>query len=308
MKAITPLSSRLDIRAKNSSSGNQDLAGVMKGFTLIELLVVIAIIAILAAMLLPVLSKAKLRGQGIACLSNTKQLTLGWVMYSGDNTERLINNGGAGIQWVVDNPYLDWSTTPANTNWAALVDPAQSLMATYVRTPGVYKCPGDTVDGPIGTRVRSVAMNGALGGSSGPQVLGNYPNPPGPVYYGSGSMGVGHAAQKTSDLTKPGPSGTWVVLDEQADAIDDAQFMFKPGAPRTSEVWQEDPAGYHGGAGSLSFADGHSEIHKWRNLNGQTVFPVEKIYYSSSTSSPWGSQTMRDSADYEWMESGMPYQ
>lgn len=284
------------------------LAGRDDGFTLIELLVVIAIIAILAAMLLPALNSAKKKGQGVACMNNTKQLTLGWIMYSTDYQDILINNGGTGINWVADDPYLDWSTTPINTNWGVMIDPNQSLMAAYVRTPGSYKCPGDNVDGPLGPRVRSVAMNGALGGNGGPQVLGNNPNPPGPVYYGSGSMGTGSAVKKMSQLTKPGPSGTFVILDEQADSIDDAIFMFKPGAPRTDEVWQEDPAGYHGNCGSFSFADGHSEIHKWLQINGRTVFPVEKIYYSQSTSSPWGSQSMRFSSDYEWMESHMPYQ
>ncbi len=111
-----------------------------------------------------------------------------------------------------------------------------------------------------------------------------------------------------SQLSKPGPVNTWVTCDEQADSIDDAVFMFKPGAPRASEVWQEDPAGYHGNCGSFSFGDGHSEIHKWLQINGKTVFPVQKIYYANSASSPWGSQVMRDSSDYEWMESKMPYQ
>ena len=269
---------------------------------------VIAIIAILAAMLLPVLSKAKAKGQGVACLNNTKQLVLGWIMYAGDNQDALINNGGAGINWVADAPYLDWNTTSINTNWAVMVDPAQSLMATYIRTAGTYKCPGDVVDGPVGMRVRSVAMNGALGGGSGPQALGNFPNPPGPTYFGSGSYGTGGSVKKMSQLSKPGPVNTWVTCDEQADSIDDAVFMFKPGAPRASEVWQEDPAGYHGNCGSFSFGDGHSEIHKWLQINGKTVFPVQKIYYANSASSPWGSQVMRDSSDYEWMESKMPYQ
>jgi prepilin-type N-terminal cleavage/methylation domain-containing protein len=279
------------------------------GFTLIELLVVIAIIAILAAMLLPALSKSKVKAQGILCLSNTKQLTLGFLMYGGDNQDLLINNGVAGtLPWVVDNPYLDWSTTAINTNAPALIDPTQSLIGLYIRASGVFKCPGDTVNGPLGPRVRSVAMNGALGGGSGPEAQGNYPDPPAPVYFGSGSSGVGHAAKKMGDLTKPGPSNVYVILDEQADAIDDAIFQFQPGFIRTGEKWQECPASYHNGCGSFSFADGHSEIHKWLQINGRTDFPVQKIYYPNSANSPWGMQTMSHSSDYEWVESHMPYQ
>ncbi len=165
-------------------------APVRRGFTLIELLVVIAIIAILAALLLPALNSAKKRGQAIVCLSDTKQLTLGSIIYSGDNDDHIINNGASGIQWVVGSPYLDWSTTPINTNVAALMDPSQSLMANYIKSPGVYKCPGDIVDGPLGPRMRSISMNGVLGGGSGPTVEGNSPNPPGPTYFGKGS-GVG---------------------------------------------------------------------------------------------------------------------
>jgi prepilin-type N-terminal cleavage/methylation domain-containing protein/prepilin-type processing-associated H-X9-DG protein len=276
-----------------------------RGFTLIELLVVIAIIAILAALLLPALNSAKKRGQAIVCLSNTKQLTLGCIIYTGDNDDHIINNGG-GLEWVIGSPYLDWSTTPINTNVAALMDPSQSLMATYIKSPGVYKCPGDQVDGPLGPRVRSVSMNGALGNNGGPTVLGNNPNPPGPVYYGTGG-GVGKGVKKMSQLTHPGPADTFMYLDEQADSINDGVFMFNVGAPLAAEVWRDLPASYHNGSGSFSFADGHSEIHKWLQRNGETDYPVLKKSYPTGTGEPW-TVTMRSSSDYEWMQSKMPYQ
>jgi prepilin-type N-terminal cleavage/methylation domain-containing protein/prepilin-type processing-associated H-X9-DG protein len=277
-----------------------------RGFTLIELLVVIAIIAILAALLLPALNSAKKRGQAIVCLSNTKQLTLGCIIYAGDNDDHIINNGGSGIQWVIGNPYLDWGTTPINTNWAALMDPSQSLMANYIKSPGIYKCPGDQIDGPLGPRVRSVSMNGVLGGGGGPTVEGNSPNPPAPTYFGKGSgYGTGQTVKKMSQLVHPGPADTFLYLDEHGDSINDGVFMFNPGYDLSEESWRDLPASYHNGSGSFSFADGHSEIHKWLQRNGETDYPVLKKTYT--TGQPWV-VTMRNSSDYEWMQSKMPYQ
>jgi prepilin-type processing-associated H-X9-DG protein len=213
--------------------------------------------------------------------------------------------------WVVNAPYLDWQYSNSNTNTSFLTDPTVSLMATYVKSFGVYKCPGDLNSAQNGERVRSVSMNGSLGyGFSGPDVLGNYPNPPAPVYFGksSGGTGVGHAAYKINDLGRPGPVNVFVFLDEHGDSINDGVYMFDPGASRTDEQWRDLPASYHNGAGSFSFADGHSEIHKWLQHGGQTIFPIMKQNWTSGA--PWTTESPTPShfSDYEWVESHMPYQ
>ena len=222
---------------------------VRRGFTLIELLVVIAIIAILAALLLPVLAKAKEKGRGIACLSNTKQLALAWIMYTQDNKERFVND-----KWV-DGTYLTWGTEAINTNYSVLLDPEKSYFADYLKSVGVFKCPSDTARAVYGPRIRSYSMNAALEGvglnpGSTPQI------PLGRTYPGKG-------AKSMSDLRYPGPVMTWLIVDEHPDSINDGVFQFNAGKAKTMYEWRDLPASYHNSACGFSFADGHSEIKKW---------------------------------------------
>ncbi len=238
-------------------------------FTLIELLVVIAIIAILAAMLLPALGKAKEKAQGAMCMNNTKQLRIAWRIYADDNKDRLTGADAAGFgpAWVTG--FMDFTSNPIN--WDINNDITKSPLWPYCgKSAAIFKCPADrsTVLNNAGVRVprvRSMSLNGYMGGED-------------PANVTMVLAGIFRVFAKWTDVTQPSKMMTF--LDEREDSINNGWFgVNMSGMPHGAAVvnpsaWAffDFRAFYHNRAAGIAFADGHSEIHRWRD--GRTMRPI----------------------------------
>jgi prepilin-type N-terminal cleavage/methylation domain-containing protein/prepilin-type processing-associated H-X9-DG protein len=289
-----PVPSSFNVSSRLARSG--------QAFTLIELLVVITIIAILAAMLLPALNKAKIRAQAIKCMNNGRQLTLGWQMYAGDNNDGLpgcIGDDPNRPDVIPDRPsatyWFDFSAKPANWNPVLTVSASNPdslgqydrLWADTGNSAAIWKCPADlstvTIAGQKRDRVRSYSMSQVFS-KTGPWLTGAY----------NTSQHVWRTYPKLSFVVHP--SETFVFLDQHPDSIDGIGFANSCGASPTTPPNQivNWPANYHNGACGFSFADGHSAIHKWV---GSTIRnqPVRYNAYLQGASG----QTVSDALDLE---------
>ncbi|MEQ2010197.1 MAG: type II secretion system protein, partial [Limisphaerales bacterium] len=227
-------------------------ARLRSGFTLIELLVVIAIIAILAGMLLPALSKAKSKGLGIACLNNSKQLQLAWILYHDDNDGRIVPNTGGTQPITATNQF--WNVLSVDPDSAAIVAAGyptntslfmNALLGRYAGNAKVFTCPGDKfmVPGLNQPLARHVSMNRWMSGSKTPAATTPF------VLY-----------RRVMEMRQP--TGLFIFIHEAASSIDDSLFSVGMGDTNT---WANvnNPAAVHNGSTTLGFADGHSEGHRW---------------------------------------------
>ena len=235
------------------SDSAQGKSGVTpEAFTLVELLVVIAVIAILAAMLLPALGRAKAKGQATACLSNLRQMQFAWHAYTDDNNDVMplnwIFNTGKGYirnlpgSWVLGNSSVDLDLTNITSG----------TLFTYAGSVGIYRCPGDRamvqlVRGGKAPVIRTYGTQWAL-------------NPKG-YYYNGPPPPPRIVVRKLSAIPAPGPAQVWAFSEPTDDSHDGAGCDF---VIKVDDYWGHMPAERHSRGCNFSFVDGHTEFYRWK--------------------------------------------
>ena len=244
------------------------------GFTLIELLVVISIIAILAAMLLPALARAKAAAKRVVCVNNQKQLSITWVMYATDNYDILPANGQidppspsspVGKLWV-QGAFYD---PAANTNYALITDPRYALFGNYLKNTKTYLCPTDkdqvNVFGQYFPKLRSYALNAYTGW------VGEWD------FRLSSGFKMFH---KQSEIPPGMSKGLFLFADVNPNSICWPYF----GVKMVEEAFFNWPGASHNNGGVISFADAHVEHHRWQD--GRTIVAFSNDYHQHDDASP----------------------
>jgi prepilin-type N-terminal cleavage/methylation domain-containing protein len=265
-------------------------------FTLIELLVVIAIIAILAAMLLPALSKAKCKANRTNCMSNKHQITIACAMYNTDWDEYLVPNAPA----TASQQYIGWC--PKGEDWHNLdgnIEPSlynTNCLGPYVANCKVYKCPGDNIPSDNGPRIRSISMNPALvGGLDG---MGPYGQAA--VRDMTSMIGNWKLFRKVNDINCLGPANTWVFCDETMFTLNDGYLQCSLDTPGYPDV----PGKYDCGGNCFSFVDGHTEYKKWKYITNDPRTGLLNAPYAYNVRGPGAGISQNSSGldpDWRWL-------